>query len=132
MTSKPTLPMALFNFGFDVWLADYRGHVFNQKHTGDTETTSMFADEPDTYWNFSKQQFATKDLPAQINAINEVTSEEVSLVGYSLGGATIMQFLGLAEVAGNDDLAAEYAKLNRVSLIAPCTNPISRFFGTPE
>ena len=61
---RAALPVQLFQAGYDVWLGNNRGTRHSRKHT--------FID-PDKqaswYWDFSHDEFGTKDIPAMVDLI---------------------------------------------------------------
>jgi len=93
--------------GYDVWMGNFRGNTYSQKHT--QLPTSSHA-----FWKFSWDEMARKDLPAMINYVLTTTQQsQLNYVGHSMGTMTafaefstdatmrakIKNFFGLGPVA---------------------------------
>lgn len=87
------IPYRLFDAGFDVWLANYRGNSHSREHI------YLRPNEQPHFWNFAVKEFAEFDLPAEIEEIQRVknTQAKVTLFGFSEG--TIVSLYGLVEKA---------------------------------
>ncbi len=72
------------NYGYDVWLLEFRGH-------GESAKPEWYNTEGYN-WNFD--DYIHRDLPAAISYVQEVTnSRQVTLVGHGTGGMAIYGFL---------------------------------------
>jgi len=93
--------------GYDVWFGNERGTRFSNKHV------KLDPKVDKQYWNFTWEEMGTKDAPAVIDHILEVTGREnVTYMGHSQG-TTMM-------VAGASLLPDFYnKKLNGALLLAP-------------
>jgi len=71
--------------GYDVWLGNYRGNRYSRAHQ------SLNADEDNEYWEFSWDEMAKYDLPAQLNYVLEKTEKEkIYYIGHSMGTTTYL------------------------------------------
>jgi len=71
--------------GYDVWLGNYRGNHYSREHV------SLNSDFNHTYWEYTWDEMAKYDLPAQLNYVLEKTGKEkIYYVGHSMGTTTYM------------------------------------------
>lgn len=76
-----SLPFALADMGYDVWLGNNRGNKYSKKHLYRDPSSRMF-------WNFSLDDFALYDIPDIVNYILDVTQQpDLSYIGFSQGSA---------------------------------------------
>ena len=70
--------------GYDVWLGNHRGVRNSERH--------VFLDpETKEYWNFSWEEYGTRDLPAFINFIKTTTGfSKVNYIGHSAGTSGLL------------------------------------------
>ena len=81
------LAFILAKAGFDVWIANGRGTRFSRRHIKYQPTQKA-------YWEFSWDEFASYDIPAEITLIRQVTGvQKLSYIGYSLGAAQMFAAL---------------------------------------
>lgn len=81
-----SLALILADLGYDVWLTNNRGNRYSREH-------KHYINKMDTneYWNFSWDEIAKYDLPANVDYIKKVTqSDKVLYIGHSQG--TIQMF----------------------------------------
>jgi len=57
-----SLPIFLFNAGFDVWIDGNRGSIYQRGH----KDASII---PEKYWNFTMNEMGVEDQKAQIDYI---------------------------------------------------------------
>jgi choline dehydrogenase-like flavoprotein len=77
-TTETNLPEYLFEHGYDVWVFDYRASP----------------DLPSASTQFSLDDIATKDYPAAVNHVREVTgAETVQVMAHCVGSLTLMMSL---------------------------------------
>lgn len=86
--NSPTQSLAFImaDLGYDVWLTNNRGNRYSREH-------KLFIEKMNNnqYWNFSWDEIAKYDLPANVEYIKHVTkSEKVIYIGHSQG--TIQMF----------------------------------------
>lgn len=85
-----TLPYVLLEAGYDVWITNTRGNFNSYEHMNPFNY-SIFNVGSD-YWNFTFDDMAKYDLPANIDYILDYTgNEKVTYVGHSQG---TIQFFG--------------------------------------
>ena len=84
-----SLPIALVEQGYDVWLGNGRGTKISQEH----ETLDWLENES-AYWDFSFPKLAQYDLTAMLGTISEETGgKKIQYIGYSLGTTEIFYAL---------------------------------------
>ncbi|KAK3766647.1 hypothetical protein RRG08_042426 [Elysia crispata] len=89
-----SLPFLLADAGVDVWLGNNRGNTYSKKHITLNARQNAF-------WDFSWDEMARYDLPAEINYIlNQTGSDQLYYVGYSQGTA-----IGFAKFSEDQELA---------------------------
>ena len=90
-STRPALPVRLFQEGFDVWLGNNRGTMNSRRHV------DLDADEDAwSYWDFSHHEFAAFDVPqmtAKIAQVNK-TCHKISVLGHSVGSMQMFYALG--------------------------------------
>lgn len=78
-SEEQSMPLQLTRKGFDVWLLNTRGNFYS------FESKNTTADKSD-FWSFGPEDMGTKDLPAAIEYILQVTKEKtVTIVGLEQG-----------------------------------------------
>lgn len=79
-----TLPHLLLQNGYDVWITNTRGNFNSYEHTNPKEYSVY--DNHSKYWNFTLDEMAIYDLPANINYILDYTnSQKLTYIGHSQG-----------------------------------------------
>jgi pimeloyl-ACP methyl ester carboxylesterase len=74
-----TLPFALVDDGYDVWITNTRGTLNSNQHVKYRNTQSE-------YWNFSVHDMAKYDVPANLRFIMSKTgAEQIIYMGHSQG-----------------------------------------------
>lgn len=97
----------LANEGYDVWLGNSRGNKYSQK------TTKPMKDKE--FYDFSFQQMALYDVPANIKYVLQVTGQaSLSYVGHSQG--TSQMFAALSDPKTKDYVNS---KVNVLIALAP-------------
>ena len=107
--SSKSLAFMLADLGYDVWLTNNRGTRYSREHQVFIEKM-----ENPKYWNFSFDDMAEYDLPANFEYIQQITkTKEIIYIGHSQGTtqmfahlctnpefkANIKAFIGLGPVA---------------------------------
>ncbi|XP_066902775.1 lipase 3 isoform X1 [Halyomorpha halys] len=117
------LAFLLLKAGFDVWLTNQRGSVYNQYNLKYSRTDPRF-------WNFSFHEAGYYDIPAFIDRILKIRKvKQIFFVGHSLGTAVFLVM---------SSLRPEYnSKVRGAALLAPVSyapsydafgpNPFLRF-----
>jgi lysosomal acid lipase/cholesteryl ester hydrolase len=111
------VPFSLYNFqvrSLSVWLGNLRGNTYSRYHETLSETDIKF-------WDFSWDEMAEYDLPAMIDYIYDVKSQEdkanfdhdLLYVGHSMGG-TIFYAMMATKLEYNTKVRAAF-------LLAPVT-----------
>ncbi|GLB37377.1 putative partial alpha/beta-hydrolase lipase region [Lyophyllum shimeji] len=104
-----SLPFALVEQGYDVWLGNNRGNKYSKKsiHSGPNSTK---------FWDFSIDDFAWHDIPDSIEYILSITkSARLSYIGFSQGSAQAFAALSIHPQL-ND-------KVNVFIALAPALSP---------
>ncbi|XP_057983558.1 triacylglycerol lipase 2-like [Malania oleifera] len=83
-----SLPFILAENGFDVWIANARGTNQSKGHA------SLSSSDPE-YWNWSWEELAAYDLPANLDFVFSQTGQKSHYVGHSLG--TLVALVALSE-----------------------------------
>jgi len=80
------LGFILADAGCDVWLGNFRGNTYSRNHT------KLNPEDPGgKFWEFSWDEMAHYDIPANIDKILEVTGKEkLFYIGHSMGTTTFM------------------------------------------
>eukprot|EP00164_Ancoracysta_twista_P004050 GFYU01005435.1.p1 GENE.GFYU01005435.1~~GFYU01005435.1.p1 ORF type:complete len:429 (-),score=140.82 GFYU01005435.1:207-1493(-) len=100
-----SLAFILSDAGYDVWMGNNRGNTYSLKHKTYSTKTRQF-------WDFSWDEMAKYDLPAEIDYILEATGKtSLSYVGHSQG--TTQAFAGFSADKGLQ------AKVNAFAALAP-------------
>jgi len=100
-----SLGYILADLGYDVWLGNNRGNKYSRAHVSLKVNSREF-------WDFSWDEMALFDLPAQIGyVLNYTNKTSVSYVGHSEG--TIQMFANLAH---SDEL---WEKINYFAALGP-------------
>jgi pimeloyl-ACP methyl ester carboxylesterase len=81
---------ALARAGYDVWLGNSRGNKYSRRHT------TYNPDTDQAFWDFSWQEMASFDVPAQVEYVLERSGyERLVYIGHSQG--TTQMFAHLSE-----------------------------------
>uniref|UniRef100_A0AAR5P6G4 Lipase n=1 Tax=Dendroctonus ponderosae TaxID=77166 RepID=A0AAR5P6G4_DENPD len=80
LQGKKSLAFFLGDSGYDVWLGNWRGNYYSNRHV-------TLAEDSAKYWNFGFHEMAIYDLPACIDFVANRTGEKGNLiyVGHSMG-----------------------------------------------
>lgn len=109
LKTDDNLPFKLCQLGYDVYLGNNRGNKYSNKH-------NRFSPSENKFWDFSIDEFALYDIPANINYILQMNSvENLIYIGFSQGTSQI-----LSSISINNDLNQ---KISKLVLIAPATTP---------
>lgn len=105
MAPHQSLGFILADAGYDVWMGNNRGSTYSENHTTLDPTSREF-------WDFTYDEMALYDVPANIDKILGVTGfTSLSYIGHSQG--TLQGFAGFS----TDDAVA--AKVNVFIALAP-------------
>ncbi|KAL7287740.1 hypothetical protein TKK_0018123 [Trichogramma kaykai] len=72
------LAFILSDLGYDVWMGNARGNTYSHGHVNYTTHDLR-------YWDFSWQEMAKYDLPAEINYIVRIKNASLMYIGHSMG-----------------------------------------------
>ncbi|KAG5882107.1 hypothetical protein JTB14_016870 [Gonioctena quinquepunctata] len=92
-----SLGYLLADKGYDVWLGNARGNTYSKGHISIPESNSAF-------WNFSFNEMGTKDLPAALHYVSNITNKpgEIIYVGHSMGTTMFFVFASLKQQAAKN------------------------------
>jgi len=83
------LPFILSDLGYDVWLGNTRGNAFSWENMDPNKSSKSVFSE---YWNFSLDEIAAFDFPANVDFVRNATGyEKIIYIGHSQG--TIQYFI---------------------------------------
>ncbi|CAG7820896.1 unnamed protein product [Allacma fusca] len=86
---RRALAIKLADEGFDVWLGNYRGNEYSEKHQYLTKANRR-------YWNHGIDELAMYDAPAMIDYVLWITKQpRLNWIGHGLGSAYIIGLLAL-------------------------------------
>jgi lysosomal acid lipase/cholesteryl ester hydrolase len=78
---KESLAFILADLGYDVWITNNRGNRYSQEHT-----RYGFFEKGNKFWDFTWDDLAKFDLPANIEYIKKASGQEkVIYIGHSQG-----------------------------------------------
>jgi len=84
-TPEKGLGYMLADAGYDVWMGNYRGNSYSRNHT------FFDPDKSDGFWDFTWDEMAKYDIPAQIEKVLEVTGkDDLQYIGHSMGTTAFM------------------------------------------
>jgi len=76
----------LADAGYDVWMGNYRGNTYSRNHTFFNPS-----EQSGGFWEFSWDEMAKYDIPAQVNKVLELTGkEDLQYIGHSMGTTAFM------------------------------------------
>merc|ERR1711879_41838 len=114
-----SLAYTLVEAGYDCWFGNNRGNLYATNHT------NLDVDS-DAFWNFTYDEMASLDLPAELNYVLKQTgAKKVNYIGHSEG--TLQAF---AELSQNDVVRQQInfaTMLGPVAYIKHMTSPIFVF-----
>ena len=91
--------------GFDCWFGNFRGNVYSKRHV-------QLDPNSHDFWKFSWDQMASKDLPAMIQKVLDITGQDqIYYVGDSMGTLT-----AFAEFSQNQQLATHVCEQHHTML----------------
>ncbi|XP_034832264.1 lipase 1-like [Maniola hyperantus] len=101
-----SLPIALANSGYDVWVGNSRGNRYSRRHL------YLDPDHDPAFWSFSFHEMGVYDLSAIIDTVIQKTGvKRINTIGHSLG-TTLFFVLG--------SIRPEYnARINVFTALAP-------------
>ncbi|XP_058789331.1 lipase 3-like [Phymastichus coffea] len=72
------LAFILADMGYDVWMGNARGNTYSKSHINYTTSDLKF-------WNFSWNEMAIYDLPAELSYITNIKKDKMIYIGHSMG-----------------------------------------------
>ncbi|XP_063616949.1 uncharacterized protein LOC134790100 isoform X2 [Cydia splendana] len=103
-----SLAFKLQDFGYDVWLANFRGNKYGRRHTSFGAETKDKA----IFFNYSYEEIAVQDIAATVDFILDNTKQEkIHYIGYSLGGTIFLVLNSMKQEYNN--------KFDTAHLLAP-------------
>ncbi|XP_023946626.2 lipase 1-like [Bicyclus anynana] len=81
LRGNTSLPVALVNAGYDVWIGNIRGNKYSRRHSNLNPNKRKF-------WNFSFHELAVYDLSAIIDTVLDKTgAKKINAMGHSQGNS---------------------------------------------
>ncbi|KAL6061418.1 Lipase [Balamuthia mandrillaris] len=104
-----SLSYILADNGYDVWMGNSRGNTYSTNHTTLKPSDAKF-------WDFSWDEMARYDLPAQLGYVLNVTGyKKLPYIGHSQG--TIQMFAALVSGYISSDILSYYIALGPVATV---------------
>ncbi|GFO02252.1 lipase [Plakobranchus ocellatus] len=114
--ANESLAFLLADSGVDVWLANSRGNAYSRRHKTLSPSDSKF-------WDFSWDEIAKYDLPAEINyIIQRARVQQIYYIGHSQGTA-----VGFAKFSEDQELAKKikhFIALGPVARVGHINSPL--------
>ncbi|XP_031694641.1 gastric triacylglycerol lipase [Anarrhichthys ocellatus] len=119
-----SLGFVLADAGYDVWIGNSRGNTWSRKHR------TLRPDQED-FWRFSYDEMALKDLPAAVNHILKVTSQDqIYYIGHSQG--TTIAFIALSTLPELASKIKLFIGLAPVATVSFTTSAITKLSVLPD
>ncbi|KAI1292791.1 Lipase member N [Halotydeus destructor] len=84
------LGFVLANYGYDVWISNFRGNSYSQNHS------NMEAGLFGKFWEFSINELARLDISTVVRYVMKKTlKKRIAFVGHSLGASSMLASLSL-------------------------------------
>ncbi|KAB0799463.1 hypothetical protein PPYR_07343 [Photinus pyralis] len=82
-----SLGLTLANEGYDVWIGNFRGTSYSNKH-------AILKSEDIQYWNFNSDHLGLHDVPTMLKYIARKTGQagRIIYIGHSLGTTTFLEY----------------------------------------
>ncbi len=107
----------LVEAGFDVWLGNFRGNRFSNRHV------HLGMDDPE-FWDFSWDEHGRYDLPAMLDTVLRTTGRDsVEYIGHSMGVTALFVMVNV--------YPERYAQIAHCTALAPVTR-IAHVAGIPS
>ncbi|KAL5280820.1 LIPA.2 family protein [Megaselia abdita] len=82
-----SLPYQVYQYGFDVWLGNFRGNTYSRNH-------SSLKPDSRKFWDYSFHDHGLYDLPAMIDYILKYTKKKsLHFIGHSMGTTALLVLL---------------------------------------
>jgi gastric triacylglycerol lipase len=116
---------ALARQGFDVWMGNSRGNKYSRSHI------KYNPDTDNAYWDFSWQEMADFDVPAQVDyVLSQSEHKKLVYIGHSQG--TTQMFAHLSEHVSFADKLYCAIMLNPVASVTHQTSDLLAFCSKPS
>ncbi|XP_063357881.1 lipase 3-like [Cydia amplana] len=103
-----SLAFKLQDFGYDVWLANFRGNKYGRRHA----SLGPEIKDKAIFFNYSYEEIALQDIAATVDFILDNTKQEkIHYIGYSLGGTIFLVLNSMKQEYNN--------KFDTAHLLAP-------------
>eukprot|EP00212_Chloropicon_laureae_P004099 CAMPEP_0197488940 /NCGR_PEP_ID=MMETSP1311-20131121/3839_1 /TAXON_ID=464262 /ORGANISM="Genus nov. species nov., Strain RCC856" /LENGTH=511 /DNA_ID=CAMNT_0043033155 /DNA_START=199 /DNA_END=1734 /DNA_ORIENTATION=- len=124
---EQSLGFVLADAGYDVWLGNNRGTSYSMKHAELEEGHDSWDEE---FWDFSWEDMAKYDLPAEIEYLLEVSAaEEVAYIAHSQGTTQAFAAFSMPEFADLQDKVNLHIALAPVAFVGNTESALFQIAG---
>eukprot|EP00850_Spirogloea_muscicola_P011973 SM000076S21794 [mRNA] locus=s76:246034:248385:- [translate_table: standard] len=118
--AKP-LPLFLADHGYEVWIGHHRGSEWSPDST-------RYSRDDRRFWDWSFDELALDDTPAQIRLIAGVSGHRVHFVGYNQGA--VVGIIAASRLQAVQECLASLTMIGPIAYLVDVTSTVLRNWGT--